>query len=203
MRGFEPTIRIASASSMPAMVGVEEIGGAAVAPDRSGVPSWRQSMFGDAEALHQQLQREHLLDGREVAGDGADALRRRALHPRRRSCANASCQDAGRRRPFSRTIGPVEALQAQAVDDLAGLVGDPLLVHRLVDARQDAHDLAAARIDADGRADRIHHVDRFGLGQLPGPHVEVLRLVDERADRAEVGDVALELGAASPVRDRS
>ena len=64
-------------------------------------------------------------------------------------------------------IGPVEALRPQAVPDEAGLVGDPLLVHRLVDARQDAHHLAAARIDADGRAERVHHVDGLGLGQLP------------------------------------
>ena len=42
-------------------------------------------------------------------------------------------------------IGLVEPLRAQAVDDMAGLVGNPFLVHVLVDARQDAHDFAAAR----------------------------------------------------------
>ena len=64
-------------------------------------------------------------------------------------------------------IGLVEALRLQAVPDEAGLVGDPLLVHRLVQARQDAHDFAAARINADGGAERVHHVDGLGLGQLP------------------------------------
>ncbi len=52
-------------------------------------------------------------------------------------------------------IGPVEPLDAQAVDDVAGLVGDPLLVHLVVDARQDAHHLAPAGVDADRRADRV------------------------------------------------
>ena len=27
-------------------------------------------------------------------------------------------------------------------------------------------------VDADRRADRVHHVDRFGLGQLPRPRLE-------------------------------
>ena len=90
-----------------------------------------------------------------------------SLHRARRSprTPRASVAGAGGRR--SRTNGPVEALQAQAVDDVAGLVGDPLLVHRLVDARQDAHDFAAAGIDADGGADRIHHVDGLGLASAP------------------------------------
>ena len=64
-------------------------------------------------------------------------------------------------------VRPVEALEPQPVDDVAGLVGDPLLVHRLVHARQDAHHLAAAGIDADAGADRIHHVDGLGLASAP------------------------------------
>ncbi len=78
--------------------------------------------------------------------------------------------------------------------DVAGLVGNPLLVHRLVDARQDAHHLAAAHVDADGRAQRVHHVDGLGLAQLPRTRLERIRLVQQRADGAEVGDVALQLG---------
>ena len=69
-------------------------------------------------------------------------------------------------------VGPVEPLRAQPVPDEARLVRDPLLVHRLVEARQDAHDLAVARVDADRRADRVHHVDRLGLDQLPRPRLE-------------------------------
>ena len=63
--------------------------------------------------------------------------------------ANASDHDAARSLPFFTDIGTVEPLGAQAVDDVAGLVGNPLLVHGLVDARQDAHHLAAAGIDPD------------------------------------------------------
>ena len=41
------------------------------------------------------------------------------------------------------------SLRLQAVDDVPRLVGNPFLVDRVVDARQDAHDLAAARVDSD------------------------------------------------------
>ena len=136
----------------------------------------------------------HLLDGGEIADDGADALRVGALHPA--GDGGESLLPGGRAQAAVLAHeGPVEALQAQAVHDLAGLVGDPLLVHRLVHARQDAHDLAAAGIDADRGADRIHHVDGIGLGELPGTVVEGFRLVGQRADRAEIGDVGLQLGA--------
>src|SRR6185369_5237393 len=89
----------------------------------------------------------------------------------------------------------VEPLRAQAVDYVARLVGNPLLVHVVVGARQDAHDLAPARIDADGRADRIHDIDRLRLAELPRPRREGVRLGGERADRAEIDHVALQLGA--------
>ena len=77
---------------------------------------------------------------------------------------------------------------------MAGLVGDPLLVHRLVEAGQDAHHFLAARVDADGRADSVHHVDALGLGELPGTGLVLVGLRGQRADRAEIDDVALELG---------
>ena len=40
---------------------------------------------------------------------------------------------------------------------------------------------------------RIHDIDRLGLGQLPGPRHEGVRLGGERADRAEIDHVAGEL----------
>jgi len=75
----------------------------------------------------------------------------------------------GRRRQLAvdAHVGAIDALRLQAIDDVAGLVGDPLLVDRLVDARQDANDFAAARVDADGGAERVHDVDRFGLDVFP------------------------------------
>ena len=89
-------------------------------------------------------------------------------------------------------IGPVEPLRAQAVDDVAGLVGNPFLVHGLVDARQDPHHLAAAGIDPDRRTDAVHDVDRLGLAELPRPRRERIGLRGQRADRADVDEIALQ-----------
>jgi len=76
---------------------------------------------------------------------------------------------------------------------MAGLVGNPLLVHVVVDARQNAHHLAAAGIDADRRAHRIHDVDRLGLVQLPRPRCEGVGLRRQRADWTEIDHVSLQL----------
>ncbi len=148
--------------------------------------------IGAAKSRHQILEREQVFDRREIAGDGADALAVRRLHlggdggkgflPGRRLQAAVHAQ-----------IGLVEPLGAQSVDHMAGLVGNPFLIHVVIAARQDAHHLAPARVDADRRSERIHHVDRLGLGQLPGPRREGIRLGGERADRAEIDHVALQL----------
>ncbi len=61
-------------------------------------------------------------------------------------------------------------------------------------ARQDAHHLATARIDADIGTHRIHDIDGLGLAQLPGPRLEFIGLGRQGAHRAEIDDVALELG---------
>ena len=47
----------------------------------------------------------------------------------------------------------------QAVDLIARLVGQPFLIHVVVDPRKRAHDFAATRIDPDIAANRVHHVD--------------------------------------------
>ena len=124
-----------------------------------------------AQPLEQVLEREHLLGAREVASDGADARRIDRLELGRRRRASASSQLGGLEPPVLADVGLVETLRAQAVGHVARLVGDPLLVHGVVVARQDAHHLAPARIDPDRRAERIHDVDDFGLAQLPGPRV--------------------------------
>ena len=148
--------------------------------------------IGDAEPRHQILERKDLLDRRQLADDGADAVGARRL--------DLGGDGVERGRPGRRyqaavlpDIGLVEALRAQAVDHVAGLVGNPLLVHVVVDARQDAHDLAPAGVDADRRADRVHDVDRFGLVELPRPRREGVGLVGERTDRAEIDYVTLQL----------
>ncbi len=91
-------------------------------------------------------------------------------------------------------IGPVETAIAEAVAGEAGLVGDPLLVHVLVQARQNPHHLTAARIDPDIAADGVHDVDRFGLLQFPRPRHEGVGLRGQRPDRTEIDHVARKLG---------
>ena len=59
--------------------------------------------------------------------------------------------------------------------------------------RHDAQHRAHARVDADIRAQRVHHVDALGLVQLPGPRVERVGLGGQRAHRAQIDDVAGEL----------
>jgi hypothetical protein len=145
-----------------------------------------------AERSHQQLERVDFLDGGEIAGDSADLFGCRLRH-RVLDRGEGLGPAGGNQLAVLAHIGAVEALRAQAVPDEAGLVGNPLLVHRLVDARQDAHHFAAPAIDADRRADRIHHVDGFGLGQLPRPRLEGEGLRGQRADRAKVDDIALQL----------
>jgi hypothetical protein len=71
----------------------------------------------------------------------------------------------------------------------AGLVGNPFLVDVLVEPRQHAQHLGAPRIHSDVAADRVKHVDRLGLAQLPGPRNEGVGLCGQRAHRAQVDDV--------------
>ena len=77
---------------------------------------------------------------------------------------------------------------------MTGLVGDPFLVDGVVIARQNPHDFAPARVDANGRADRVHHVDRFRLGELPRPDLARPGPVIERANRAQINHVGTHLG---------
>ena len=73
-------------------------------------------------------------------------------------------------------IGLVETLHPQPVDDVTCLVGNPFLVHVVIDARQDAHDLAAASVDPDRRAQRVADIDQFGLAEFPRPRRERIGL---------------------------
>ena len=69
------------------------------------------------------------------------------------------------------------------------LVGNPLFVDVVVVPRQHAHHFPPAHVDADVRADRIHDVDRFGLGHFPGPRVERPGPVCQRPDRTQIDHV--------------
>ena len=129
-RGLVPMISIASASSIPAMRGVEAV---EIAPRgielRAVLPAVE---VGRAERGHQVLQRQHALGIAQIAGDGADALARHA----------AAASPRSRRTPRPRSPaqlavaahpGPVEPAALQPVDREARLVGQPLLVHVLIE----------------------------------------------------------------------
>ena len=139
--------------------------------------------IGHAEPRHQILEREDFLDRCEIADDGAHAPGLGLLDlggdDPERVAPRGGVQPA-----VLADVRLIEALRAQTVDHVPGLVGNPLLVHLVVDARENAHDLASTRIDADGGADRVHDVDRFGFGEFPGTRGERIRFGGKRADRA-------------------
>ena len=87
-------------------------------------------------------------------------------------------------------IGPIEPLALQPVIGEAGAITDPFLVDVLVQARQHPQHLAATGVDPDIAADRIQHVDRLGLAQLPRAGIEGVGLGGQGADRADVDHVA-------------
>ena len=143
-----------------------------------------------AERGEQILEHRHGLAVGEVAGDRGDALRLAEPRGGRGERVGPACR--GELAVLAH-IGGVEALAAQPVAGEPRLVGDPLLVDILVQQRDHPLHLAAARIDADIAADRVHHVDGLGLGQLPRPGVEGVGLRGQRADRAEIDDIARQL----------
>src|SRR4029079_10477531 len=63
--------------------------------------------------------------------------------------------------------------------------------------------LALAGVETDVGADRVHHVDAGHAPQLPRPALEDLRLLQQRADRADVGEVAGELAGHRALEVRS
>src|SRR5262249_51960334 len=125
---------------------------------------------GRAQRRHQVLQRDHRFGIALVTDDGGDLLAVHALElggdGAERLVPGGFAQLAG-----LADIRPVEALVAQAVDRVARLVGDPLLVYVVVQARQDAHHDVAAHVDTDVGAEAIEHIDRFGLAHLPRPRL--------------------------------
>ena len=72
---------------------------------------------------------------------------------------------------------------------MAGLIRNPLLVDGIVVARQHAHDLSPAHIDANVRADGVHDIDRFVLGHLPRTGIECPRAMRQRPDRADIDHI--------------
>ncbi len=164
---------IASASSMPAMV---ELNKYDARPNFgcSFEPSCRQSMFFDPSFSIRPLSANISSTAGEIADERADLFRPRRLYLR---------GDRGERLgPTSRLqlavnlhVRPIDALHLEPIDDMTRLIGDPLFVDRFVDARQDTDHFAATRVDADRRADAVHHVNRFGFDIFPRARMELRR----------------------------
>ena len=112
----------------------------------------------------------------------------------RRRSASAVSQSVSCHMPFSRTIGfssaifAVDALVAEAI-----AIGDPGLVHVLVRPRHDAHHAAAQHVRIDVGADAVVRRHQRMLRHLPRTRAIAIRLVVQRADRAQVDDVRRQL----------
>ena len=87
----------------------------------------------------------------------------------------------------------VQTLTAQAIPNETCLVRNPLFVHAVVVARQNAHHFTAFGVNADVATQRVHHVDGFGFGQFPRACGESVRLGHQSANWAQVNDVALQV----------
>ena len=85
---------------------------------------------------------------------------------------------------------PVEPLPFQTIPNEPRLVGDPFFVDPFMQSRQDPHHIATATIDADIRSNRVHDIDRLGLGQLPRASVKGVGLRGQRAHRAHINQIA-------------
>ena len=94
--------------------------------------------------------------------------------------------------PDQRHAGAVGG--GQAFMRVAVAVGQPALVHRLVVARHAAQQVAAADVMEQVAAQRVVVAQRRPRGQLPRARLEAEHLVGQRAHRADVDDVAGQLG---------
>src|SRR5439155_14369456 len=103
----------------------------------------------DAKPREQVLERVCFLDRSKIADDCPQPLRRSG---RDLGADGIERIAPGRRAQATRlaNIRLVEPLGSQPVDYVTRLVGNPLLIHFIVHARKNAHDLAASRVDADG-----------------------------------------------------
>uniref|UniRef100_A0AAG5DV64 Uncharacterized protein n=1 Tax=Anopheles atroparvus TaxID=41427 RepID=A0AAG5DV64_ANOAO len=173
---------------------VEQIARAEVRPGAVG----RELLLGAqrlrAEPVQQILQRHQRLRIGQPTRDGRHLALRSA--PQR-------LRDRDERRfPLDRLqvaarVAQHRCDQPLALQPIAGearLVRQPLLVDGVVFAGQNAQHLAGARAHHDVAAERVEHVDRFDFANFPRARHEAVRLVGERADRAQIDHVAGQLG---------
>ena len=96
------------------------------------------------DGVEQLLETDERLHLHQRPREGAHLRRGHAAQ--RVGCGGEGVGPAdGRELPVDAQHGCVEPLPLEAIDGVPGLVGDPLLVDRLVEPRQDAHHLVRGR----------------------------------------------------------
>ena len=146
-----------------------------------------------AQRDHELFQRQHALDVAQIAGHRADAV---AADAAQFFPDGSEGFRPGRRHHFFPPPHPgaIKPAALQSVQGEARLVAQPLLVHVLIQPRQDAQHFRPAGVDTDVGADGVQHIDAIDLHQFPRPRDEGIGLRGQRADRAEVDDVGGQFG---------
>ena len=151
----------------------------------------RLAAFHEARSagFQKRLGREHRLAIDEIASDGRNALTGLGRCNHREGFVPAGRLQLA----VAAHEHLVEPTAHQAVDLIAGLVGNPFLVDVVIDAGKRAHDFAPAAVEPDVRADRIADVDRERLLQLPRTGLERIGTRCQCADRAQVDHIGRKL----------
>ena len=76
---------------------------------------------------------------------------------------------------------------------MTGFVGDPLLVHFLIDSREDTEKISTTSVGIDVGAHGIHSINRVVRFELPRAGLERVRQVVECTNRAKIDHIAREL----------
>ena len=128
-------------------------------------------------------------DRRDLALAGAQQAQRRRLD---------RLVPARRRAAFEpRTVDPLRV--GEHLEAVAAAVAEPAVVDLGVVAPEHPFHLLVADGEADVALARAERADRAGLLDVPGPGAEAVGVVGQGADRAELGDVAVERGDVGAV----
>src|SRR5438034_7075368 len=176
-RGFRARVRAEEQTNIRPLDAadrrVEQVAGAATRIELGAVLATIEARRSHpAEEL---LQREHRFGIAQIARDRRDSFAGNLLEPIRDKIKGLPPINLAQL-AVAANVWAIKPPPDQPVDRETRLVRDPLFVHRLVEARQDAHYLRTAGIDPDIAADSVEDIDRFGLAKLPRPGDEGIGL---------------------------
>ena len=194
--GSQPTTRIAPAWSMSPIATRQRRAGEAGAERRGGSAGLGGAgHVGRGErAADDPLDQVALLVGGAAADDRGDLARAAPQARRRRGRAPRPSSPASRRAAAAHLRGerPVRAGEHLVAE--AALVAEPAVVDLVVVAGEHAGDLLVADGELDVALARAERADRARVLDVPGPGAEAVGLRGQRADGAELDDVAVEGG---------